>query len=73
MYDKELLMDDPYDPGKVYKGDPESYPSFKPNTLDLSSPAVRSQLKELINDVLDDRMRDKGQYESDEWLYRGTY
>ena len=26
-----MTMDDPYDEGKVFKGDPDTYPSFKSN------------------------------------------
>ena len=57
-------MDDPYDPGKIYKGDPNSYPSFN---------CDKDKLKELINEVLDERMKKAVPYESEEWLYRGTY
>ena len=67
-----MTMDDPYDKGKVYKGDPESYPSFKPNKLDLFSPLARKELKELINQVLDER-EERFYKEDDSWLYRGTY
>ena len=68
-----MTLDDPYDKGKVFKGDPETYPSFKSNKIDLFSPLARKELKEIINEVLDERLQHNTQHESDEWLYRGTY
>ena len=67
-----MTIDDPYDKGKVYKGSRESYPSFKSNTTKLFSDLAKKELKELINEVLDER--EKNFYnDNDEWLYRGTY
>ena len=49
--------------------------------VNLISDALKAELKDLINEVLDEREHEKklnGPYdvyedESDEWLYRGTY
>ena len=51
------------------------------NKLNLISDSLKVELKQLINEVLDEREHQKqleGPYdfpedESDEWLYRGTY
>jgi len=50
-------------------------------TINLISDSLKVELKQLINEVLDEREHQKkleGPYdfpedESDEWLYRGTY
>ena len=39
--------------------------------LNVFTDKEREELKEIINEVLDERSR--RQYDSDEWLYRGTY
>ena len=51
------------------------------NKLNLISDSLKIELKQLINEVLDEREHEKqleGPYDfpeddSDEWLYRGTY
>jgi len=56
-------------------------PPLQVNKLNLISDALKIELKDLINEVLDEREHQKkleGPYdfpedESDEWLYRGTY
>ena len=68
-----MTMDDPYDKGKVYKGSPESYPEFISNKTNLFSDLAKKELKDMINEVLDERMKKAVPYESEEWLYRGTY
>ena len=56
-------------------------PPLQVNKLNLISDSLKIELKQLINEVLDEREHQKqleGPYdfpedESDEWLYRGTY
>ena len=54
---------------------------FNPPKINILTDALKKELKDLINEVLDEREFEKklnGPYdvyedESDEWLYRGTY
>ena len=41
--------------------------------MNLISDALKVELKQLINEVLDERELRELDDESDEWLYRGTY
>ncbi len=50
--------------------------AFKPSELTVFSDREKKELKEIINEVLDERKNDIVLSErdwSDEWLYRGTY
>ena len=46
------------------------YPPYKAKKMNIITDQERKELKELINEVLDER---EGRYEDDSWLYRGTY
>ena len=67
--------------GKSIEEQRDAIPDLKVNKLNLISDALKVELKQLINEVLDEREHQKkleGPYdfpedESDEWLYRGTY
>tara|TARA_B000000532_G_scaffold109195_1_gene87678 strand:- start:69 stop:320 length:252 start_codon:yes stop_codon:yes gene_type:complete len=67
--------------GKSIEEQRAALPNVKPKQLNLISDALKQELKELINEVLDEREHQKkleGPYdfpedESTEWLYRGTY
>ena len=67
--------------GRTLEEQRSAIPPFIPPKLNIISDALNIQLKDLINEVLDDREHEKkleGPYdfpedESDEWLYRGTY
>ena len=56
-------------------------PDTKPKEINLITDALKKELKDIINEVLDEREHQKkleGPYdfpedESTEWLYRGTY
>ena len=54
-------------------GDP-IYPPFNPTPLTLIEPKLKEELKELINEVLDERNEKMHRDANDDsWLYRGTY
>ena len=67
--------------GKSIEEQRDAIPPLKVNKLNLISDALKVELKQLINEVLDEREHLKqleGPYDfpeddSDEWLYRGTY
>ena len=67
--------------GKSIEEQRDTIPDLKVNKLNLISDALKVELKQLINEVLDEREHQKkleGPYdfpedESTEWLYRGTY
>ena len=67
--------------GRTLEEQRAAIPPFDPPKLNIISDALKIELKDLINEVLDEREHEKkleGPYdfpedESDEWLYRGTY
>ena len=67
--------------GKTLEEQRAAIPPMQVNTMNLISDSLKKELKQLINEVLDEREHLKqleGPYdfpedESDEWLYRGTY
>ena len=67
--------------GKSLQEQRDAIPPLKVNEMNLISDALKVELKQVINEVLDEREYKKkldGPYdfpenESDEWLYRGTY
>ena len=67
--------------GKSLQEQRDAIPPLKVNKMNLISDALKVELKQVINEVLDEREYKKkldGPYdfpenESDEWLYRGTY
>ena len=67
--------------GRSIEEQRDAIPDLKVDKLNLISDALKVELKQLINEVLDEREHEKqleGPYdfpedESDEWLYRGTY
>ena len=67
-----MTCKDPYDEGYVSKVPAKDYPEFKPNRLNVYTYKEREELKEIINEVLDEREQ-RFYNESNEWLYRGTY
>ena len=51
-----------------------SIPDVKPKVTNLLSDALKSELKDLINEVLDERNEKLHRDANDDaWLYRGTY
>jgi hypothetical protein len=67
--------------GRSLQEQRDAIPPLQVREMNLISDALRVELKQLINEVLDDREHLKkleGPYDfpeddSDEWLYRGTY
>ena len=67
--------------GKTIQEQRDAIPPMVVNKLNIISDSLKIELKDLINEVLDEREHEKkleGPYdfpedESDEWLYRGTY
>ena len=50
------------------------YPPFNPTPLPMIQPLLRQELKDLINEVLDERNEKHHRASNDDsWLYRGTY
>ena len=51
-----------------------SIPDVQPKVTNLLSDALRAELKDLINEVLDERNEKMHRDANDDsWLYRGTY
>ena len=51
-----------------------SIPDVQPKVTNLLSDALRAELKDLINEVLDERNEKLHRDANDDsWLYRGTY
>ena len=67
--------------GKTLEEQRAAIPPAQFTKVSLITDALKVELKDLINEVLDEREHEKklnGPYdvyedESDEWLYRGTY
>ena len=69
--------------GRTIEEQRAAIPPLEGSKMNLLSDALKVELKQLINEVLDEREHQKklnGPYdvyenenESDEWLYRGTY
>ncbi len=49
------------------------YPPYIPKKMTVFTDMERKELKEIINEVLDEREQRKYRNEDDSWLYRGTY
>ena len=49
---------------------PVEYPPMRVKKITVFTDLERKELKEIINEVLDERVYRK---EDDSWLYRGTY
>ena len=67
--------------GRILEEQRAAIKTMQVNKLNIISDSLKIELKDLINEVLDEREHEKkleGPYdfpedESDEWLYRGTY
>ena len=51
----------------------EGYPPMETPKRTLFTDMFRTELKQLINEVLDEREKRYYEKEDDSWLYRGTY
>ena len=60
--------------GKTLEEQRASIPDAQPKVTNLLSDALRAELKDLINEVLDERNEKMHRDANDDsWLYRGTY
>ena len=60
--------------GKSLEEQRASIPDTQPKVTNLLSDALRAELKDLINEVLDERNEKLHRDANDDsWLYRGTY
>tara|TARA_X000000368_G_scaffold93536_1_gene71499 strand:- start:1261 stop:1482 length:222 start_codon:yes stop_codon:yes gene_type:complete len=59
--------------GRTLQEQRDAIPPLQVREMNLISDALRVELKQLINEVLDERELRELDDESDEWLYRGTY
>ena len=60
--------------GKSLEEQRASIPDVEPKVIKLLSDALREELKDLINEVLDERNEKLHRDANDDsWLYRGTY
>ena len=49
------------------------YPPYTPKVIPVFTDMERKELKEIINEVLDEREKRYHDNKDDSWLYRGTY
>ena len=49
------------------------YPPYKPTVIPVFTDKEREELKEIINEALDEREKRYYEHKDDSWLYRGTY
>ena len=59
--------------GRTLQEQRDAIPPLQVREMNLISDALKKELKQLINEVLDERELRELDDESDEWLYRGTY
>ena len=60
--------------GKSLEEQRASIPDIEPKVTNLLSDALKAELKDLINEVLDERNEKLHRDANDDsWLYRGTY
>ena len=60
--------------GKSLEEQRASIPDVKPKKINLISDALKAELKDIINEVLDERNEKLHRDANDDsWLYRGTY
>ncbi len=51
----------------------EEYPPYVPKKMTIFTDMERKELKEIINEALDEREQRYYEDKDDSWLYRGTY
>ena len=76
-----MSLDTGKDTSKSLEEQRAAIPDVKPKQINIISDSLKQELKDIINEVLDEREHQKkleGPYdfpedESTEWLYRGTY
>ena len=60
-------------PGTGHVDKDAVYPAYIPKKLTVFTDKEREELKEIINEVLDEREKRYYEDKDDSWLYRGTY
>jgi len=60
--------------GKTLEEQRASIPDVKPKQINIISDSLKKELKDIINEVLDERNEKMHRDANDDsWLYRGTY
>ena len=60
-------------PGEGNVSEVREYPPYIPKKMTIFTDMERKELKEIINEVLDEREQRYHDNKDDSWLYRGTY
>ncbi len=69
-----MSLDTGKDTGKSLEEQRAAIPNVEPKKMNLISDALKVELKDIINEVLDERNEKLHRDANDDsWLYRGTY
>ena len=69
-----MSLDTGKDTGKSLEEQRAAIPNVEPKKMNLISDALKNELKDIINEVLDERNEKLHRDANDDsWLYRGTY
>ena len=69
-----MSLDTGKDTGKSLEEQRAAIPNVEPKKMNLISDALKVELKDIINEVLDERNEKMHRDTNDDsWLYRGTY
>ena len=69
-----MSLDTGKDTGKSIEEQRASIPDVKPKQINIISDSLKKELKDIINEVLDERNEKLHRDANDDsWLYRGTY
>ena len=69
-----MSLDTGKDTGKSLEEQRAAIPNVEPKKMNLISDALKVELKDIINEVLDERNEKMHRdVNDDSWLYRGTY
>ena len=69
-----MSLDTGKDTGKSIEEQRAAIPDVKPKQINIISDALKKELKDIINEVLDERNEKLHRDANDDsWLYRGTY
>ena len=69
-----MSLDTGRDTGKSIEEQRAAIPDVKPKQINIISDSIKKELKDIINEVLDERNEKLHRDANDDsWLYRGTY
>ena len=69
-----MSLDTGKDTGKSIEEQRAAIPDVKPKQINIISDSLKKELKDIINEVLDERNEKMHRDANDDsWLYRGTY